>query len=128
MNSNDLKRGPSTGLCLLTVTVGLELLSCGLLLDGPISENIFQSNQNEMLLSFMLVAALVQWLLLRSELLVLAKWLPMIFAAVGIALSVIVDAGGGWIAALWLALLSVPLYLGSAAVIFLYRLIMRLDK
>ena len=75
----------------------------------------------------MLVAALVQWLLLRSELLVVAKWLPMIFAAAGIALSVIVDAGGGWIAALWLALLSVPLYLGSAPVIFLYRLIMRLD-
>lgn len=124
MNSNDLKRGPSTGLCLLTVAVGLELLGCGLLFDGPISENIFQSSQNEMLLSFMLVAALVQWLLLRSELLVLAKWLPVIFAAVGIALSVIVDAGGGWIAALWLALLSVPLYLGSAAVVFLYRLVM----
>ena len=128
MNSNDLKRGPSTGLCLLTVAVGLELLGCGLLLDGPISENIFRSSESQMIVALLLVAALVQWLLLCSELLVLAKWLPVIFAAVGIALSVIVDAGGGWIAALWLALLSVPLYLGSAAVIFLYRLIIRLDK
>ena len=128
MNSNDLKRGPSTGLCLLTVAVGLELLGCGLLLDGPISENIFRSSESQMIVALLLVAALVQWLLLRSELLVLAKWLPVIFAAVGIALSVIVDAGGGWIAALWLASLSVPLYLGSAAVIFLYRLIIRLDK
>ena len=127
MNSNDLKRGPSTGLCLLTVAVGLELLGCGLLLDGPISENIFRSSESQMIVALLLVASLVQWLLLRSELLVVAKWLPMIFAAVGIALSVIVDAGGGWIAALWLALLSVPLYLGSAAVVFLYRLIMRLD-
>ena len=127
MNSNDLKRGPSTGLCLLTVAVGLELLGCGLLLDGPISENIFRSSESQMIVALLLVASLVQWLLLRSELLVVAKWLPMIFAAVGIALSVIVDAGGGWIAALWLASLSVPLYLGSAAVVFLYRLIMRLD-
>lgn len=124
MNSNDLKRGPSTGLCLLTVAVGLELLGCGLLLDGPISENIFRSSESQMIVALLLVAALVQWLLLRSELPVLAKWLPVIFAAVGIALSVIVDAGGGWIAALWLALLSVPLYLGSAAVVFLYRLVM----
>lgn len=77
-----------------------------------------------MIAALLLVAALVQFLLLRSELLILAKWLPMIFAAVGIALSVIAEAGGGWIAALWLALLSVPLYLGSAAAIFLYRLAM----
>lgn len=127
MNSNDLKRGPSAGLCLLTVAVGLELLGCGLLFDGPISENIFRSSESQMIVALLLVAALVQWLLLHSELLVVAKWLPIIFAAVGIALSVIVDAGGGWIAALWLASLSVPLYLGSAAVIFLYRLVMRLD-
>lgn len=121
------KRGPSTRLCLMAANVGIELLCCGLY-GGPISENIFKSGQNEMLLSFLLVAALVQFLLLRSELLVVAKWLPIIFSAVGIALSVIVDAEGGWIAAFWLASLSVPLYLGSAVVIFLYRLVMWLDR
>ena len=127
MTCTEEKRGPSAGLCLLTVAVGLELLSCGLLFDGPISENIFRSSVSQTIVALLLVAALVQFLLLRSELLVVAKWLPIIFAAVGIALSVIVDAGGGWIAALWLASLSVPLYLGSAAVIFLYRLVMRLN-
>lgn len=126
MTCMEEKRGPSKRLCLMAVNVGILLFCCGLY-DGPISENIFRSGQNEMLLSFILVVALVQFLLLRSELLVVAKWLPIIFSAVGIALSVIVDAEGGWIAAFWLALLSVPLYLGSAAVIFFYRLVMRLD-
>ena len=127
MTCTEEKRGPSTRLSLLTAGVGLELLGCGLLFDGPISENIFRSSVSQTIVALLLVAALVQFLLLRSELLVVAKWLPIIFAAVGIALGVIVDAGGGWIAALWLASLSVPLYLGSAAVIFLYRLVMRLN-
>lgn len=121
------KRGPSTRLCLMAANVGIELLCCGLY-GGPISENIFRSSESQTIVALLLVAALVQFLLLRSELLVVAKWLPIIFSAVGIALSVIVDAEGSWIAALWLASLSVPLYLGSAAVIFLYRLVMRLDK
>lgn len=58
MNSNDLKRGPSTGLCLLTVAVGLELLGCGLLFDGPISENIFRSSESQMIVALLLVASL----------------------------------------------------------------------
>ena len=111
----------------MAVNVGILLFCCGLY-DGPISENIFRSSESQTIVALLLVAALVQFLLLRSELLVVAKWLPIIFSAVGIALSVIVDAEGSWIAALWLASLSVPLYLGSAAVIFLYRLVMRLDK
>ena len=127
MTCMEEKRGPSTRLCLMAVNVGILLFCCGLY-GGPISENIFRSGQSQTIVALLLVAALVQFLLLRSELLVVAKWLPIIFSAVGIALSVIVDAEGGWIAAFWLALLSVPLYLGSAAVIFLYRLIMWLDR
>ncbi|WP_295588002.1 hypothetical protein [uncultured Oscillibacter sp.] len=126
MTCMEEKRGPTKRLCLMAVNVGILLFCCGLY-DGPISENIFRSGQSQTIVALLLVAALVQFLLLRSELLVVAKWLPIIFSAVGIALSVIVDAEGGWIAAFWLALLSVPLYLGSAAVIFLYRLVMRLD-
>lgn len=119
MNNTDWERTPSRGLCLLTAASGLELLYCGLLLDGSISAFFPLGDMEATVAVFAVAAALIQWLLLRNAFLVAAKWLPVIFSAVGIFASEAAYAAGSFVSSLWLSWLSVPLYLGSAAVIFI---------
>lgn len=119
MNNTDRERTPSRGLCLLTAASGLELLYCGLLLDGSISAFFPLGDMEATVAVFAVAAALIQWLLLRNAFLVAAKWLPVIFSAAGIFASEIAYAAGSFVSSLWLSWLSVPLYLGSAAVIFI---------
>lgn len=119
MNNTDRERTPSRGLCLLTTASGLELLYCGLLLDGSISAFFPLGDMEATVAVFAVAAALIQWLLLRNAFLVAAKWLPVIFSAAGIFASETAYAAGSFVSSLWLSWLSVPLYLGSAAVIFI---------
>lgn len=119
MNNTDRERTLSRGLCLLTAASGLELLYCGLLLDGSISAFFPLGDMEATVAVFAVAAALIQWLLLRNAFLVAAKWLPVIFSAAGIFASEIAYAAGSFVSSLWLSWLSVPLYLGSAAVIFI---------
>lgn len=119
MNNTDRERTPSRGLCLLTAASGLELLYCGLLLDGSISAFFPLGDMEATVAVFAVAAALIQWLLLRNAFLVAAKWLPVIFSAAGIFASEIAYAADSFVSSLWLSWLSVPLYLGSAAVIFI---------
>lgn len=119
MNNTDRERTPSRGLCLLTAASGLELLYCGLLLDGSISAFFPLGDMEATVAVFAVAAALIQWLLLRNAFLVAAKWLPVIFSAAGIFASETAYAVGSFVSSLWLSWLSVPLYLGSAAVIFI---------
>ena len=118
-------RRPATALFLLTlciaVVIGIRLLFPNSALRYYYLVFIPAHGPTEapMLLAFTAVAALVQWLLLRNELLDIAVWLPTVLSALGMLAGEITDAIGGWIDALWLMWLGAPLYTGSALVIIL---------
>ena len=71
------------------------------------------------LLSYTAVAALVQWLLLRNEILEVAVWLPTVLSSLGMLAGEAADAFPGGFDALWLISLGAPIYTGSALVIVL---------
>ena len=58
MSNKDRERRPFRGLCLLTAASGLELLYCGLLLDGSISA-FFPLGDMEVTVAVFAVAAAV---------------------------------------------------------------------
>lgn len=118
-------RRPATALFLLTlciaVVIGVRLLSPDSALHYYylVFSPAHGFDGAAILLSFTAVAALVQWLLLRNEMLEIAVWLPTVLSAAGMLAGEISDAIGGWIDALWLISLGAPLYTGSALVIIL---------
>ena len=59
MNNTDRERTPSRGLCLLTAASGLELLYCGLLLDGSISAFFPLGDMEATVAVFAVAAALI---------------------------------------------------------------------
>lgn len=71
------------------------------------------------LLTFAVVAALVQWLLLRNEILEVAVWLPTVLSALGMFAGEAAHAFPGGFDALWLISLGAPVYTGTALVIIL---------
>ena len=118
-------RRPATALFLLTlciaVVIGVRLLfpNSALRYYYLVFIPAHGPTKAPMLLAFTAVAALVQWLLLRNELLDIAVWLPTVLSALGMLAGEAAHAFSGGFDALWLISLGAPVNTGSALVILL---------
>jgi len=118
-------RRPATALFLLTlciaVVIGIRLLfpNSALHYYYWIFSPAAGFEGSAILFFLTAVAALVQWLLLRNEILEVAVWLPTVLAALGMFAGEAAHAFPGGFDALWLISLGAPVYTGSALVIIL---------
>ena len=111
-------RRPATALFLLCLLLGLAAVARFSSSNSAL-HLLFPSGEPAMLGAFAAAAALVQWLLLRNEILEIAVWLPTVFSAAGILAGEAAHAVPGGFDALWLVWLGAPLYAGSAVVLLL---------
>lgn len=118
-------RRPATALFLLTLCIAVVI---GVRLLFPSSALrfyylIFSPGSGlggvAILMALTVVAALVQWLLLRNEMLEIAVWLPTVLSALGMLAGEAAHAFPGGFDALWLISLGAPVYTGSALVTIL---------
>ena len=125
MPTDGKTRRPATALFLVSLCIAVLI---GVRLLSPASALRYYSlvfspaagfEGSAILLFLTAVAALVQWLLLRNEMLEIAVWLPTVLSALGILAGEAADAFPGGFDALWLISLGAPVYTGSAFVLIL---------